>query len=163
MFICLNCFLLFSRGDRIEQVVLECLEGLILTGFKSSSGLFKWPKNWRAPRPPSFHALFFPKPTNQNFEIAILFSIVKNIITMSLGLTYSPTVLRGEAASYKFCSTFTYSDDYLEVYRPFQDDILVEGQGGLRGGDTWVDLTLEEFVMGEEKFYEGGAGFSSII
>ena len=27
----------------------------------------------------------------------------------------------------------------------------------------WDDLPLEEFVMGEEKFHEGGAGFSSII
>ena len=33
------------------------------------------------------------------------------------------------------------------------------------GGDgaTWEDLSLDEFVMGEEKFNEGGAGFSSII
>ena len=27
----------------------------------------------------------------------------------------------------------------------------------------WKDLALEEFVMGEEKIHEGGAGFSSII
>ena len=26
----------------------------------------------------------------------------------------------------------------------------------------WEDLSLEEFVMEEEKFNEGGAGFSSI-
>ena len=36
--------------------------------------------------------------------------------------------------------------------------------GGSRGeGATPEDLPLEEFVMGEEKFNEGGAGFSSII
>ena len=28
---------------------------------------------------------------------------------------------------------------------------------------TWEDLPSEEFIMGEEKFHEGGAGFSSII
>ena len=27
----------------------------------------------------------------------------------------------------------------------------------------WEDLSLEEYVMGEEKFNEGGTGFSSII
>ena len=27
----------------------------------------------------------------------------------------------------------------------------------------WEDLLLEKHVMGEEKFNEGGAGFSSII
>ena len=33
---------------------------------------------------------------------------------------------------------------------------------GLRGGAMWEDLSLEESVMGEEKFNEKGAGFSSI-
>ena len=81
---------------------------------------------------------------------------------MSLGLTYSPTVPRGGAASYKLWPAFTYSNDYLEVYRPFQDDFFFVG-GGWGKGATWEDLPLEEFVMGEEKFHEGGAGFSSII
>ena len=27
----------------------------------------------------------------------------------------------------------------------------------------WKDLSLEEYVMGEEKFNEGGDGFSSIV
>ena len=27
----------------------------------------------------------------------------------------------------------------------------------------WEDFSLEEYVMGEEKFNEGGTGFSSII
>ena len=34
-------------------------------------------KNWRAPRPP-LTFIFPPKSTDQNFEIAILFSIVEN-------------------------------------------------------------------------------------
>ena len=35
--------------------------------------------------------------------------------------------------------------------------------GGLRREDMLGELFLEEFVMGEEKFHEGRAGFSSII
>ena len=46
-------------------------------------------KNWRAPRPPPT-LIILPKSTDQNSELAILFSIVKNLITMSLGTTYSP-------------------------------------------------------------------------
>ena len=28
---------------------------------------------------------------------------------------------------------------------------------------TWEDLSMEEFIMREENFHEGAAGFSSII
>ena len=31
------------------------------------------------------------------------------------------------------------------------------------GGFMWEDLSMEEFVMGEENFNKRGAGFSSII
>ena len=35
--------------------------------------------------------------------------------------------------------------------------------GGVDGrGALWEDLSFEEYVMGEEKFNENGAGFSSI-
>jgi len=50
--------------------------GLILMGMKSSSALFKWPKNWIAPRPPP--TLIFSKSTDRNFVIVILFRIVEN-------------------------------------------------------------------------------------
>ena len=43
---------------------------------KSSSALFKWPKNWRALKPPPT-LIIFPKSPNQISEIAILFSVVK--------------------------------------------------------------------------------------
>ena len=33
---------------------------------------------------------------------------------------------------------------------------------GLMEGAMWEDLSFEEYVMGEEKFNEKGAGFSSI-
>ena len=78
---------------------------------------------------------------------------------MSLGTTYSPTVPVGGAASYKLWPLFTYTNGYWEVYRRFQWDFF-----GLRGvGGTWKDLSMEEFVMGEENFNEGGAGLSNII
>ena len=37
------------------------------------------------------------------------------------------------------------------------------GDEGFRGGGYVGDLSMEEFVMGEETFHEGGAEFSSII
>ena len=43
----------------------------------------------------------------------------------------------------------------------FRGILLVWGVG-LMGGAMWEDLFLEEYVMGEEKFNEKGAGFSSI-
>ena len=42
---------------------------------KSFSALFKWPKNWRAPRPPPTLSIF-PKSPNQNSEITIPFIVV---------------------------------------------------------------------------------------
>ena len=35
--------------------------------------------------------------------------------------------------------------------------------GGLGEGLTWLDLSMEEFIIREENFHEGSAGFSSII
>ena len=35
--------------------------------------------------------------------------------------------------------------------------------GGDGSGVKWEDLSMEEFIMREENFHEGGAGFSSII
>ena len=56
------------------------------------------------------------------------------MITMSLGMTYSPTVPGGGAASYKLRQVFTYNNGYREVYRRFQEDFFgfggrVEGMG----------------------------------
>ena len=49
---------------------------LILTEIKISNALFKWPKNYGAPRPaPTL--IFSPKSPDQNSEIAILFTIVE--------------------------------------------------------------------------------------
>ena len=35
--------------------------------------------------------------------------------------------------------------------------------GELRGRVTWEDLSMEELLIAEATFNEGGAGFSSII
>ena len=80
---------------------------------------------------------------------------------MSLGMTYSPTVSGGWAASYKLWPVFTYSNGYWEVYRRFSGG-LFWFWGAWGEGAMWEDLSLKEYVMGEEKFNEGGAGFSSI-
>ena len=57
---------------------------------------------------------------------------------------------------------FTHSNGYWEVCRRFQGNFF-DWKGGLRGGVTWEDDSMEEFVMGEDNFYEGGAGYSSTI
>ena len=56
----------------------------------------------------------------------------KTIITMSLGMTYSPIISGGGTASYKLWPVFTYNNGYWEVYRRFQGAFLVWGVG-LRG------------------------------
>ena len=56
---------------------------------------------------------------------------------------------------------FRYSNGYWEVYRRYQGDFLVWVWGSGEGA-IWEDLSLEEYLMGEEKFNEKGAGFSSI-
>ena len=56
----------------------------------------------------------------------------------------------------------TYSNGYWEVYRRFQEDFFGLGEGLRRGGYAGGTF-LREFVMGEENFHEGRAGFTSII
>ena len=51
---------------------------------------------------------------------------------------------------------FTYSNGYWEVYRRFQGDFFGLGVGFKGGG------YIGGSFMGEEKFNEKGAGFSSI-
>ena len=55
----------------------------------------------------------------------------------------------------------TYSNDYLEVYRRFQGDFFFGG--GVKRGGYVRGTFLDEFIMGEENFHEGSAGFSSFI
>ena len=41
------------------------------------------------------------------------------------------------------------------------DFFVLRGGGG--GGNTWEDLSMEEFIMRDENFRKEDAGFSSII
>ena len=82
---------------------------------------------------------------------------------MSFGMTYSPKVPGGGAASYKLWPVFSYNNGYWEVYRRFQGEFFWFGGWVLGEGAMWDQLYLDEHVMGEEKFNEKGAGFSSII
>ena len=105
-------------------------------------------KNWRAPRsPPTL--IFFPKSTNQNFKTAILFSLVENHNNYVFGMTYSPKVPGGGAASYKIWPVFKYSNGYWEVYGRFSGWLFWFGGGGWGEGAMWEDLSLEECVMKE--------------
>ena len=74
-------------------------------------------------------------------------------------MTYSPSIPGGGAASYKLWPVITYSNGYWEVYRRFQVDFVLGWGWG--EGAMLEDLSLEESVMGEEKFNEKGSGFSS--
>ena len=51
---------------------------------------------------------------------------------MSLGMTYSPTVPGGGAASYKLRPVFTYNNGYWEVYSVFREFFFGFG-GGVEG------------------------------
>ena len=53
---------------------------------------------------------------------------------MSLGMTYSPTVPGGGAASYTLRPVFTYNNGYWEVYSRFQGIFFCFGMGLRRGG-----------------------------
>ena len=81
---------------------------------------------------------------------------------MSLGMTYSPTVPGGGAASYKLWPVLTYNNGYWEMYSRFQGIFFWFWGWGWGEGAMWEDLSLEKYVMGEQKFNEKGAGFSKI-
>ena len=81
---------------------------------------------------------------------------------MSLGTTYSPTVPVGgmQVTNFNQCLHIVMViGKCTDVFRRiFWLGGVVENRGLCRG-----KLSMEEFVMGEEDFHEGGAAFSSII
>ena len=77
-------------------------------------------------------------------------------------MTYSPTVPGGGAASYKLRPVFTCDNSYWEVYRRFHGMFFGSWGRGWGEGAMWEDLSLEKYVMGEQKFNEKGAGFAKI-
>ena len=67
---------------------------------------------------------------------------------MSLGMTYSPTVPGGWAASYKLRPVFTYNNGYWQVYTRFQGIFFVLGMRlrgeGYVGGSFLGEIFHEE-------------------
>ena len=120
------------------------------------------PKKLEGTKAPS-HARFPPKSSDQNSEIAILFTRVEKPNNYVFGDILLPNSPRG-----KGCKLQTYFDLCLHI-------VMVIGKcrdvfrgifwfgGRFEGGGIWEDLSLEEFVIGEENFNEGDVGFSSII
>ena len=104
-----------------------------------------------------------PRSPDQNFEKAILFSIVENFNNYIFEddlFSHSPG---GRAASYELYQLFTYSISNWYACRRFQGVFFWWWGGGVREDwFTWEDLSMEEFSMGVVNFYEGGAGYSSI-
>ena len=84
---------------------------------------------------------------------------------MSLGTTYSPhSPLEGlQVTNFDQCLHTVMVILKCTDYPSFQGDLVIGGgkveKKGLCGGE----LSMEEFVMEEENFHHGGAGFSSII
>ena len=105
-------------------------------------------------------AHFFPKSMDQNFEIAILFRIVENHNNYVFWDDLPTTVPGGGAASYfdQCLHTVMVTGKCTDVSR----GIFLVWKWGSVEGAIWEDLPLEEYFMGEEKFNEKGAGFSSI-
>ena len=77
---------------------------------KSSSAFLSDHKNWRAPRPPPA-LIFFPKSTDQNFEIAILFRIVENHNNYVFGDDLLPHSSRGRG-----CNLQTLTSVYIQQW-----------------------------------------------
>ena len=129
---------------------------------KSSSAIFKWPKNLEGTSAPS-HAHFLPQVKRTKiFEVAILFSIVKNNNNNVFRDDLPPHSPRGrglQVTNFDHClHTVMVIGKCTDVF--FGGGVLV--WGGWGEGAMWEDLSLEEYVMGEEKINEKGAGFSSI-
>ena len=107
---------------------------------------------------------FFPEVTDQNFEIAILFSTVEksNNYIFEDDLTLQRP--GGRAAICELCPLFTSSIGCWEVHWHFQGEFFSgRGEEGLGEAVTRKDLSVDEFITVEENFHEGGAWFFSII
>ena len=113
-------------------------------------------KNWRAlPRKTSPTLIFSPKSPDRNFEIAILFNIVEkhNKYVFRDDLIPPQSLREGlQVINFDRCLHIVLViGKCTDVFR---------GIFLVWGGE---DLFIENFVMGEENFNEGDAGFSSII
>ena len=128
---------------------------------KTSSALIKRPKKLEGTyAPPTL--IIFPKSMDQNFEIMILFNVVKKLINTSLGTTYSPTVPVGGATSYKLWPVLAYSNIYWEVYRRFQGNFLV-GRGVEKRGIYWGSYPSKNLSWGKKISMKGVQDFLALL
>ena len=118
-------------------------------------------KNRRAPRPPPT-LIIFPKSTDQNYEIAILFSVFEKPYNYVFGDDLLPHSPRGRGQQ------VTNFDQCLHIVMVigkctgvFRRIFWLEA-GAEKKGICWGNFFIEEFVMGEENCHEGSAGFTSI-
>ena len=120
-------------------------------------------KNWRALRPPPT-LIIFPKSTDQSSEIATLFSVVEKPYNYVFGNDLLPHSPRGRG--YKLQTLDQCLHIVMDIGKctgVFRRMFWL-GEGLRRGGYVGGGgLSIEEFVMGEENFHEGSAGFTSII
>ena len=128
---------------------------------ESFSAISKWPKIWRASRPPPA-LIIFQKLPDQNSEIAILFGIIKKSNNYVLGTTYSPTVPVGGAGSLKTWQLFTYSNDYWELYRRYQGGIFGLEGGGFREGKCGGNFPWRNFSWGKRISMKGAQDFLAL-
>ena len=153
------CLFVFFPGVIVSiQWSKNVLSELILTEIKTSSAIFKWPKNWRASRPPPT-LMFFPKSSDQNYEIVILFEAVPN--TFVFGTRYSPTapwegpqVTNFDRCLHIVMVIWKRTDAFKEIF-------------WFGGGVEWRGLCGGNFPWGilhwRRKFPWRGPGFLSIF
>ena len=96
---------------------------------------------------------------NQNFEIAVLFGIVRKSNNYVFRGELLPTVLWGRAASYKLSPLFTYINSYSDVHIHFQGDLFWLGKVIWEEGVTWDDLSVENLSWGREFPWRGSKIF----
>ena len=93
---------------------------------------------------------FFPKSSDQNFEIAILFKTVEKFNNYVFEDDLIPHSPGGTTASYKLSLLFTYSISYWEVYRHFQVGFFSGwGGGGGSEGEVYVGGSYHGRSLGE--------------
>ena len=82
---------------------------------------------------------------------------------MSLGMTYSPTIPGGGAASYKLSLVLTYSNGYWEVYRRFQGDFILFGGGAEGSGLCWRILPWRNLSWGKKNSMKSAQDFLALL
>ena len=141
-------------------MVLESCEkahsnGKVLVPFLSDQ------KNWRAPRlPPT--PIIFPKSPDQNSEIAILFTVVENLITMSLGrLTPPQSPWEGlQVTNFDQCLHIVMVIwKCTEVFR----GIFRLGGGVEKREICWGNFPWRNLSSGKKIFMKGAQDFLSVL